>query len=135
MQKREHAMLTRVREGYYDTNAFRKYVDRMLHTFQSKRECQAELHKLKATWELQLVESVKFLTALEPTATRAGAESKGEDQAGSPKTGNRPRNVEKGYASLPTRQGSLKEMSFYGDATSQLPPNSVPPGQPPTRVG
>jgi hypothetical protein len=123
--KRGHSVLTRAREGYYDTSASRKYVDGMLHTFQSKGERQTELHKLKTTREVQLAESVKYLTALEPTATRARAKSKGEDQT----------NVEEGYASLPTGRESLKEPPVYGKDNSQEPPNNVPPGQPPTYEG
>jgi hypothetical protein len=107
----------------------------MLHTFQSKEERQTELQKLKATRELQLAESVKFLTALEPTPTRTGAGPRGEGQTGSPKAdGSKPPSREEGYASLPATCGALKEPPVYEGSPAQ-PSNSVPPGHPATYEG
>jgi hypothetical protein len=63
--KRNHSMLERAREGFYDTVASRKYVDGRLHTFQSKQERSAELQKSKASRDAQLAESVKYLTSIE----------------------------------------------------------------------
>jgi len=67
-------VLERAREGFYDTVASRKYVDGKLHTFQSKRERDAELQQAKVARAAQLAESAKYLAATEetrkPAATR-----------------------------------------------------------------
>jgi hypothetical protein len=61
---RNHAVLERAREGFYDTVASRKYVDGKLHTFQSKKERDAELQEAKAARDLQLAESAEYLASL-----------------------------------------------------------------------
>ena len=59
------ALLDRANEGFYDTVASRKYLDGKLHTFQSKKERDAELLQAKASRDAQLAESAKYLSSLE----------------------------------------------------------------------
>ena len=63
--KRKHAVLDRVKEGFYDTVASRKSLDGKLHTFQSKKERDAEVLQAKAARDAQLAESAKDLSSLE----------------------------------------------------------------------
>lgn len=63
--KRNHAVLDRAKEGFYDTVAARKFLDGKLHTFQSKKERDAELIQAKAARDAQLAESAKYLSSLE----------------------------------------------------------------------
>jgi hypothetical protein len=62
--KRNHAVVERAEEGYYDTVASRRYVDGKLYTFQSKKERDIELKQAKADRVAQLAESAKYLASL-----------------------------------------------------------------------